>query len=1062
MKKHNQEQKSLKKSRFAPRQMFFLIAFFMMSILTYAQNKTVTGTITDNTGEPIIGATILVKGTKTGTISDLDGRFSIETTAGSKLNISYVGYVSEEITIGNKTSLDIVLREASTELDAVVVVGYGTQKKATLTGAVSAVSSKEMTVTKNESVVNMLTGKLPGVRITQMSSRPGAFETDIDIRGMDGTPLIIIDGVPRDKDYLGRMDANEIESISVLKDASAAVYGLRSSNGVILVTTKRGDFSKGQFNVSYSFNQGWQQFLYVPDNVGALEYMALSNEKQWRGFDNNYMNKRPPVFTQGDMDPFINGTRQTTNWMDATFKKTAPQSQHNFTVDGGTEKVSYFFNLGYMKQDGALRTGDMNYDRWNFRSNVDLKITNNLKAMVSIGGYLDEMNEPRTDIWAVYKNAWIERPDAEIYANGNPDYLNGVNLIGDHPLAVTNSDITGYRKRLTKVFNGQLALIYDLPWVKGLSAKASYSYDFKYADNTDYKKFYSLYEYDSEADKYKVKTSKNAPSSSVQRESFPDYKTLMQLSANYKRSFSGIHNVGALVLFEEEYSSWDSFYGFSELKLNSEYLSAGSGSQRASMHGIGERTGQGLVGKFNYDYSGKYLAEFSFRYDGSSKFPKGSRWGFFPAASIGWRVSEESFIKGNTDLNFIDNIKFRASYGKTGDDGAANNYPPTLGFSIDQKQSWIYGEELQPGLVPMPLLNPDFTWYTSKTLDLGIDWNAWNGLFGGSFDYFQRDRKNLPALRDVLIPGTVGASLPQENLNSDRTSGLELVLTHRYKIGDVSYNVGFQMSSTREQWRTKVDSKAGNSYDNWRNRYGNRYKDIWWGKEYGGQFQNYDQIYNHPANVGPGNVVPGDYYYVDWNGDGVIDGKDEYPIATFGKPRFNYGINLGAEWKGIDLSMNFQGASDVYVQYGEMLSEPLSFGGGGTMTKFWDRWHLVDSSADMFDPSSEWISGYYPVTGSPVAEGTRAIQDASYLRLKTLEIGYTLPRKLISRVGLRDLRVYFSGYNLLTFTSLKDMDPERPGGAGQNESDRNRGGWTIDNYKYPINKTFNIGLSLKF
>jgi len=1041
---------------------YVVLLFLCLTIPTmvYSQNKTVKGTITDAQGEPIIGASIVVGGTNKGTITDIDGNFIIEANSNQKLVISYIGYERKEVSVGNNTDLNITLDDDRKMLDEVVVVGYGTQKKATLTGAVSAVSSKEITVTKNENVINMLTGKIPGVRITQLSSRPGAFETELDIRGM-GTPLIVIDGVPRDKDYFARMDATEIESVTVLKDASAAIYGLRSANGVVLVTTKRGTSSTKGFEIQYSANYAWQKFLHVPNNVDALKYMTLVNEKNWRGFDENYITRRPAIYSDSQREPYENGTLQTVDWMDAIFKKTVPQYQHNLTMSGGSEKVNYFFNLGYMKQDGSLRSESMDYDRWNFRSNVDASITKRLKASISLGGYMDEMNEPNTDIWAIYKSAWIQQPNAQIYANNNPDYFNNYLIRDDNPLAATNSDIVGYRKFINRVFNGQISLSYDIPKLDGLVARASYSYDFKQGDNTIFSKPFNQYNYDPETDVYNpITRHATNGNGSVRRESYPSYKTLMQLQLNYQRKFLEKHNVNALVLYEEEYSNWDNFYAFREMSLNSEYLFAGNDDRQIGNMDkgqLGDRTSKGIVGKLNYDYLGKYLMEFSFRYDGSSKFPSNKRWGFFPAGSVGWRLSEESFIKNN--ISFLDNLKIRASYGKTGDDGDASNYPPNIvGYNIvPGDRAWMFGNSLVNGVEPTAIPNPNLTWYTAKMFNIGLDFDLWNGLLGGTFEYFNRNRDGLLETSSAVIPGTVGANMPQENLNSDRTFGFELSLSHRNKIGDLSYYVTGQMYATRNQWRDKIAEKAGNSYDHWRHREQDRYKDIWWGYKYGGQFQNYDQIYKHPVSVGAGGTVPGDYYYVDWNGDGVINDKDKYPIATYGMPLFNYGITLGGEWRGIDLTMNFQGAADVYYRYTETLAQPLSFDGGGTMTKFWDRWHPVDPNANIFDPSTQWVSGYYPTTGSPEADGTRAIEDASYLRLKTIELGYTIPGRIVNKLGIKNLRVYVSGYNLLTFTGLKNMDPEHPGGEGGATKNE-----TINSYKYPINKSFNIGASIKF
>ncbi|MDR3250628.1 MAG: SusC/RagA family TonB-linked outer membrane protein, partial [Tannerella sp.] len=483
------------------RKFLFLITLFSTCIGLATAQSPVKGSVKDNTGEPIIGASVVEKGTTNGVATDISGEFTITVKAGATLQISYLGYVKQEVPVpARSTLIEVTLLEDYTTLDEVVVVGYGTQKKATLVGAVSSVSNKDISVTKNENVVNMLTGKLPGVRISQLSSRPGEFATKIDIRGM-GTPLVVVDGITRDIGYFSRMDANEIESISVLKDASAAIYGLRSANGVLLVTTKRGD-QEGKFDVTYSTNYGWQQFLYLPDNVDALDYMTLRNEKKWRDFGSNYMNRQLPDYNDADRAPFLNGTQQTTDWMSALFHDVTPQYQHNVSIDGSTDKVNYFFNLGYLNQSGALKTDAMNYNRWNFRSNIDVKLTNRLKAEISFGGYMDEMNEPAMDIWTVYKSAWLQRPYVPIYANGNPEYLNSYEVQDDNPLALTDPNIAGYRNNVARVFNSSLALSYKIPFIEGLTARAMYSYNYNYQENSNFSKFFYLYRYYPDTDYY--------------------------------------------------------------------------------------------------------------------------------------------------------------------------------------------------------------------------------------------------------------------------------------------------------------------------------------------------------------------------------------------------------------------------------------------------------------------------------------------------------------------------------------------------------------------------------
>ena len=1048
----------LKKKKMVIRLCSVWVMGFAMILSGYAQTRSVTGTVTDaSTGETIIGATVSVDGTPRAA-TNVDGKFTLDLSATNTVSVAFMGYVTQQVRVGNNSTLTIKLVVDESLLDEVIVTGYTTSRRATLTGAISSITNQDIAVTKNENVVNMLAGKMPGVRISQQSSQPGEFKTRIDIRGM-GDPLIVVDGIPRDQDYFSRMDANEVESISVLKDASAAIYGVRSANGVVLVTTKRGASAKtGKVDITYTANFGFQQFLYVPDIVGAVDYMNLKNEQVWSSLTNNYRNRRPANYSDADIADYANGIKTESNFMDATFDKTAPQSQHNLSVNGKTEKVSYFFNLGYMEQMGNYSSKSINYDRWNFRSNVDAKITDNLSAQFDVSGVMDEKNSPYGDIWAVYKQAWRQRPTIPIYVNDDPNYPNYEFIDSENPVIVTDSKVIGGRTDVQRTFDGAVALEYSVPWVQGLSAKARYTYTFKHRDYTYYTKAYYLYSWDDVNDEY-IPHLKRAPSS-ILRQSQPQYSTLMQLSLKYNRTFNNTHRVSGLLLFEEAYRTWDDHQSFRELLVNSRYLSAGEDlRQRASMGSVGEGASRGLVGQFNYDYKGKYIFDGNFRYDASSKFPKESRWGLFAMASAAWRISEESFIKDN--FSFIDNLKIRGSYGKLGDDRSAGNYPPIYtGYSIQPNYGYFIGGDLITGVEPTAFPNMNLTWFTSKTLNLGLDFDLWNGLFGAQIEYFIRKREGLMGTTGAIVPTVVGVSLPNENINNDQNAGTELVLTHRNRIGELAYNVSAQFSSTRIKRLDWMETAASNSYDFWRNRTANRYTEIWWAAEHGGRFTSYDQIYNHnvPGSIGQGannGALPGDYYNVDWNNDGVINGDDNHPIATNNLPLVNYGISIGAVWKGFDLNMNFQGAAKVYTQLGEVLGEPLAFD-GGAVTMFMDRWRPVDRMADLWDPTTQWIPGRYPITGHSTGNGEIRIENASYLRLKTLELGYNLPDKWISKVGIAGLRIYFSGYNLLTFTGLKHTDPEHPGGTGGNTSGSD------GVYSYPINKTYNIGASIKF
>ena len=1018
---------------------------------TSQQNK-ITGTVNDNSGNPVPGATVLVKGTTTGITTDAYGRYTLSNvTPNSVIVFSFVGMKSVEIKVGSQSVINAVLEDESIGIDEVVAVGYATQKKSTLTGSVVTVKSDNLVVTKNENVVNMLTGKMPGVRVVQKSSAPGAYDTTIDIRGM-GTPLFVIDGVTRDQAYFARMDPQEIESVSVLKDGSAAIYGLRAANGVILVTTKSGTSQAGKVDIVYSGNYTMQQYLYVPQGVSALDYMTLRNESTFQNFNNNYLVRQNPYFSQTQMQPYIDG-KPSYNWMDAIFNKTTPEQQHNFSINGGSEKLRYFMSLGYAKQEGSYKGGGFNNNRWNFRSTVDAQITRDLKAKVTIGAIMDETHLPTGTGWSTYKLSWLERPDAPIYANDNPQYLNGdPTVLTDNMVAQIDPNIVGTTANKSRRMNGTLQLTYDVPGIKGLSAKASYDYALNLPETSTYKSSYNLYVYNAGTGIYTT-APKNSPSS-IQRNANFNIDTDMQLGLNFNRKF-GKHDLKSFLIYEESYSTWDSFQAYRELLIASQYLFAGEAlNQQATGGTPGDRLSKSIIGSANYDFSGKYLFDFKFRYDGSSRFPKGKQWGFFPSISAGWRLSEENFIKQN--LPMISNLKLRASYGEMGDDSSASNYPPTLGYGLTNNIGWQFNDVLNGGLQAQAIPNPNLTWYHIKMYNAAVDFGILKNTLNGTFEVFRRDRTGLLATSGAVIPGTVGASLPQENLNADRNFGWEFSLDYRNHFNKINYYITPQISATRSMRTKWLETTANNQYDYWRNRTSGRYNNIWWGNESAHMFTSLEEIRNNNIPLGQG-ATPGDWILNDWNGDGVVNASDEHPIANKGLPVFNYSVNMGGSWKNFDLAVNFQGAYGVYVQYSEVLTEALSFGGQQTLSWFMNRWHPADANADYFSPATQWVPGFYPVTGHDGQRtGTNLVQNSSYIRLKTLELGYTLPKNLLAKAGIKSLRVYLSGYNLLTFTPLKNVDPERPGSDGGASTN------SIDIYNYPVNKTYTLGASIKF
>lgn len=1030
-----------------------------------AQQTVISGVVTDDKNDPLPGVSIQVKDTKTGVTTGTDGSFSLTVPdiQRSVLIATFIGYERTEMPLAGRKQVQITLQTGNRKLDEVVVVGYGNQQKVKLTGAVATLKGEEIVTTRNENVQNMLTGKVAGVRVVQNSAEPGSFSNTFDIRGL-GAPLVVIDGVPRDN--FTRLDANDIESISVLKDASAAVYGVRAANGVVLITTKKG--KTGAPRLSYSVTGGLQYAAGLPKTLGAIDWMTLANEKAMHNPDGGVRPYTPDIFEQ-----YRNGTLASTDWYPAVVRRSAPQTQHSLTASGGTEKMNYYISLGYLSQEGFWKSGDLNYKKFNVRSNLSARISDRLTADLQLSGITDTKQQPSADAWTVFQSLWRHPPYLPVYANNDPGYLNSLGDNGPNAAAISNADVSGYKKNNNKWFQGAFSLNYDVPFLPGLKAKAMYSYDYYVADNKTFAKTYNLYLYEQvpNTGNYFYNPKPFQTPSNVNRYYGANQNTLMQFSLNYEHGF-GDHNVSSLLLYEETTRKGDNFYANRNLILgNLDQLISGSSLNQVAYQnkdGLFTLANKGLVGKVHYDFKAKYLLDFSFRYDGSSKFPPGKQWGFFPGVAAGWRISEENFKRNTPSLSFIDNLKLRGSYGVMGDDGSSQfqfiqgyDFPAT-GNAAGLAGGYVLNGAFSPALGFRNLPNPNITWFTAKTLDIGIDADLWNGLFGFQFDWFRRNRSGLLANRVLTLPGSLGAALPQENLNSDRSSGVELVLTHNNRIGGVNYRVSGNISYTRTKWAYNERAAAGNSYLNWRNNVNNRYNDIWWGLGDAGRFESFADIYGYKINTGGGNrgTLPGDYKYEDWNNDGYIDDLDRHPIAstfngatnsgtaTPNPPLVNFGLSFGANYRGFDLDLLFQGVAMKWIAYPESLASPLNFN-GNALEQFMDRWHPADPAADPYDPNTEYVPGDYPYTGTTAdINSLFSVKNASYVRLKSVELGYTIPRHLTRIVGMQSIRVYLNGYNLLTVTGIRNVDPEHP-------SD-------FYGYVYPLNKTFNIGANVTF
>ncbi|MDQ7948860.1 MAG: SusC/RagA family TonB-linked outer membrane protein, partial [Pedobacter sp.] len=722
---------------------------------------------------------------------------------------------------------------------------------------------------------------------------------------------------------------------------------------------------------------------------------------------------------------------------------------------GGNENTNYFASLGVQDQEGFFKSGDLNYNRYNLRANLTTKLAKNLTFDVALTGIVDQKNQLKEDTYWVIRSTWYQAPVNDMYANNNPAYLANVPS-GLNGIAHSNADISGYRQIQNKWFQSATSLSYDAPFLKGLSLKGLFSYDYQIATNRYYTKAYNLYTYTAATDTYNATAQTNGGLGTIRREFYEYPSILFQASANFNRSF-GSHNVSGLFLYERNTLTGDNFYASRNLAIPLDQLLAGSptdqlGSMTTSQINLFNNQTASYVGKFTYDYQGKYLFETGFRADGTSKFAVDHQWGFFPYASAGYRVSEENFWK-NSPLKFVNNFKVRASYGKQGDD-ASSSYQFITGYNYPSGGAVFNGSYVL-GAASKGLANPAITWYTSKQLDIGADVEMWNGLFGFSIDYFRRNRTGLLGSQAASLPDVVGVGFPQENLLGDLTRGIDLEVNHRYQIGsNFRYSIKGTMGITRTMNTTRVQARAGNQYLNWENSNftANRWNNLYWGYGSTGQFESFNAIKNSPIYVSRSTVV-GDYRYEDWNGDGVISSQDSHPIATSGYPTLTYGATISAAYKNWDFNTTISGAGNVYASYFEQLNQPL-WAGGNALRQFLDRYHPADPNADPYDPNTQWVAGHYAYTGTVPFTNTLAnAQNAKYFRIKTIELGYSLPAKWFNKTGVKGLRFYANGYNILTITDVVALDPEHPPGTSEG---RNEYGYT-----YPLDKKFTFGVNLK-
>jgi len=1027
--------------------LLIMLGMFCANKAVLAQEPDIKGKVMDEAGKPIAGATVRVLSTSKSAATNQEGLFSVAASKGEQLQISFLGFQTDTIQVEfPETFLTIRLHDGGVHLDDVVIIGYGTQKKESLTGSVASLKNDDIIKTKAPSLAQAIQGKVSGLRIRQEDGQPGNFSSNINIRGL-GTPLFIIDGVVRDgASEFQRLNPEDIESISFLKDATAAIYGMNSANGAIIVTTKKG--AQGKTRISITSNLGISSPTHVPLMANAGEYMTLRNEAEVNS-------GKPPYLTAEELAKWQAGAPgyETVDLWDAITNKNAVQNQTTLSLDGGNDKVTYFGSLGYANDHSILKNDAMTYGKYTFRSNVQIKISENLTGSINIGGRMDKTDRPWFSFFDIFKGTRVNPPITSIYANDNPAYYNNFSYV-PNPAALIDKDYTGSALDKNKNLQSQFSLEYKFPFVEGLKVKGSLVYDYNNYQYKGIRKAFDTYTYGDYTGAYTAVTA-NAPSL-VQNNRREAERLDLQAQATYDRYIANNHHIGATYVFErrEEMANWMNgerkfdFFSVGELDngRSSDQIVSGSSSHEAYLSHIGRLT---------YDFKGKYLAEAAFRYDGSYRYAPGSRWALFPSGSLGWRLSEESFVKDH--LPFVNNWKIRASAGRSGQD-AGNPFQYLAYYGLNNGGYAFQSNQYTTGVSSPALINNNLTWVKVNMYNLGMDVSVLDNALSLEFDVYQRERHGLLADRYGSLPNTFGSSLPQENLNSDRTQGIEFTLTHEHRINDFHYSLSGNFNLARTKNLYVERGPFNSSWDQWRNQAANRWNDFIWGYQIDGRFLNQEQINSSPIQNGDnGNSkeLPGDYILKDVNGDGIVNDLDKTPLFWSSTPQVHFGFNIQADWKGFDLYALFQGSAFYTVQFDEVYAKMLAFKGGNTPAYFYDRWHL----ADPYDPNSEWIPGEWPAIrleqdmGSFYTRDSKIWRkDASYVRLKTVELGYTFDASLLKKVGIAKLRVYANGNNLLTICDpfVKPFDPEKIEGAYS------------AGLNYPISKSFNFGLTADF
>lgn len=988
----------------------------------------IQGRVMDKNGNAMEGVSVTVSGTGNGTTTGTDGRFTLTVNSiqGVVLDVSYVGFQSQKITVGQQTDIQIVMEAAVAGLEDIVVVGYGTQKKKDLTGSVASVDGKDIVKSSATNVTNGLVGRLPGLTAVNGNGKPGGG-SQITIRGVstfgDNSALIVVDGIVRGFEQI---DPNEIESVSVLKDASAtAVYGSRAANGVILVTTKRG--KKGKPTVNYNGFAGVQNPTVYPALMNGLEYALTKNvARQNMGLQ--------PAFSDQEIEDIRAGRKQETDWYDLTLRKNAFQTQQNINVSGGTEAVKYFMGVGYLDQQGLYE--NLDYKRYSVRSNVDASINKNFTVSLDLDASRRNSNgsaySPEaifSDIMAAYPYDLTNNPDGTIYYTRE-----------QHPVEEIR---TGYQRGVTDMVQATLSLKHELPFIKGLSALGRVSFGKEALTSKFYQVPILMNRQDADGNTLEIYPYGGWNGKTALTESYSEYNaSTINLSLNYKRTI-GEHAVNAIALFEQFDAKSKNFYGFrTNFPANGlDELLYGGQVQKDANGGSFDDGRQSYVARVDYAFKHRYLLEGSFRADGSVAFPTSKKYGYFPAVSAGWRISEEPFFANSRLSNFVDNLKLRASYGLVGNDRnvyTSSGRVPTFQYQqvFNLSSTIISGTNAFTSISPGILPNPMVTWESAAITDIGLDGSLFGGQLQFELDYFYKRTSNILLSRIRSIPGTIGAQLPAENYAKVDNRGFEITLSHQNKIGAFNYFIRGNASFSNSKV-ILLDEPA--NIPDYLLQTGRPLGFIV-GYKALGYFQSDDEVDKYFPQFNGGQKA-GDVKYADINGDEKVDANDRTIISMDNNiPKIIAGLSFGGSYKGFDLNILFQGAGRMKKL---LTGRSMTFFNGGSHNNFRDLLdYWTPENPDAKYPRPWEFSHPNNSLGSSLY-----LRDASYIRLKAIDFGYTFPKSAAARIGAQQLRVYFSGANIFLFDKMKMFDPEIE---------------NTDGAYYPQQRTLNFGINLTF